>query len=370
MSLIRLVVTGVSNESGSAFIRTASELSLNPTGNPVNPSSLPRTGISEWGRVCLGAGRDLYLYSACNQLTTDRVTMTAIVQRAHACLILVPAYQPAEFAQACRMLTHFEQTTHIPLIVGITHLGHPESWELEEIAIRLGCGNRRSCHRVIAIEPQSATSVRKSLNAVLEALLSAPRMSNRGDRPESATIATPTPHAPDISDPGDYELKGRTDSPSDSQISHAAQCSAVLTKHIRLPIFAAAPNSTKPKSAELTFLLQTFVSTHLMIQGAALVTSQSSLLAASLPDCFDEAHILAISAKMLSFNRYVGEALGNKTDQIYVEGEKGSSLFISCGDDVSLLVLANKTAKQGFLTSEIKRLMPAIETYLAQSLVA
>ncbi|MGJ3248893.1 MAG: roadblock/LC7 domain-containing protein [Elainellaceae cyanobacterium] len=368
MSLIRLVVTGSSNEGGSAFIRTASELSLNSTSNPVNPSSFQRTGISEWGRVCLGSGRDLYLYSASGHLTTDRISMAAIVQRAHACLVLVPAYQPVEFAQACQTLTHFEQTTHIPVIVGITHLDHPESWDVEEIAIRLGCANRRTCHRVIAIEPQSATSVRKSLNAVLEALLlPVPRTSNGGDRPGLASMAASVPQASPISHPGDYEFEGEIDlAPINSPIGNDAERAAVLTRQIQLPIFAAEPNSTRPKSAELTLILQTFVSTNPMIQGAAIVTSQGSLLAASLPDGFDEAHVLAISETMLSFSRYVGETLGNKTNQIYVEGEKGSSLFISCGDGVSLLVLANKTVKQGFLMSEIRRFMPAIEPYLAQ----
>ncbi|HEY9630279.1 MAG TPA: roadblock/LC7 domain-containing protein [Coleofasciculaceae cyanobacterium] len=107
---------------------------------------------------------------------------------------------------------------------------------------------------------------------------------------------------------------------------------------------------------KLGYVLQNFVSTTADIQGAAVVTPDGFPLSANLPGAMDEERVSAMSAAMLSLGERIGVELARGTiDRIYVEGNEGSSVLTSCGDDAVFLVLAGKTAKQGVLMLEIKR---------------
>ena len=108
----------------------------------------------------------------------------------------------------------------------------------------------------------------------------------------------------------------------------------------------------------LTEMLQKFVTATSDIEGAALVTPDGLSLSAVLPGDMDEERTAAMSAAMLSLGERIGQELSRGiVERIVVEGEKGYSLMVSCGEDAVLLVLARKEAKQGLLFLEVKRLV-------------
>lgn len=112
------------------------------------------------------------------------------------------------------------------------------------------------------------------------------------------------------------------------------------------------------QASMLTEMVQKFVTATPDIQGAALVTPDGLSLSAVLPGDMDEERTAAMSAAMLSLGERIGQELARGiVERIVVEGEKGYSVMVSCGDDAVLLVLASKEAKQGLLFLEVKRLV-------------
>ena len=110
-------------------------------------------------------------------------------------------------------------------------------------------------------------------------------------------------------------------------------------------------------------ILQNFVSSTNDVQGAALVSPDGLPLASSLPTTMDEERTSAMSAAMLSLGERIGQELSRGTiDRIYVEGDKGYGILVSCGEDAVLLVLASHMAKQGLLMLEIKRAVAELKT--------
>jgi uncharacterized protein len=104
-------------------------------------------------------------------------------------------------------------------------------------------------------------------------------------------------------------------------------------------------------------ILQKFVSATPDVQGAALVTPDGLPLTSVLPSDMDEERTAAMSAAMLSLGERIGQELARgMVERLFVEGEKGYSVLVGCGNDAVLLVLASKQAKQGLLFLEIKRL--------------
>ncbi|MBD0344681.1 MAG: roadblock/LC7 domain-containing protein [Coleofasciculus sp. Co-bin14] len=116
---------------------------------------------------------------------------------------------------------------------------------------------------------------------------------------------------------------------------------------------------------KLGHILQNFVATTIDVQGAAMVTPDGLPLATSLPGAMDDERVSAMSAAMLSLGDRIGRELARgEIDRIYVEGDEGFSILTSCGEDAVLLVLAGKTAKQGVLMLEIKRILSALKVAL------
>jgi predicted regulator of Ras-like GTPase activity (Roadblock/LC7/MglB family) len=112
------------------------------------------------------------------------------------------------------------------------------------------------------------------------------------------------------------------------------------------------------QASMLTEIVQRFVSATPDLQGAALVTPDGLSLTSVLPGNMDEERTAAMSAAMLSLGERIGQELSRGTiDRIVIEGEKGYSVMVSCGEDAVLLVLAAKEAKQGLLFLEIKRIV-------------
>jgi len=116
---------------------------------------------------------------------------------------------------------------------------------------------------------------------------------------------------------------------------------------------------------KLGITLQNFVSGTSDVQGAALVTPDGLPLSSTLPGAMDEERVSAMSAAMLSLGERIGQELVRGTiDRIFVEGDKGYGILVSCGDDAVLLVLADQKVKQGILMLEIKRIVVEIKAIL------
>lgn len=116
---------------------------------------------------------------------------------------------------------------------------------------------------------------------------------------------------------------------------------------------------------KLGITLQNFVSGTSDVQGAALVTPDGLPLSSTLPAAMDEERVSAMSAAMLSLGERIGQELVRGTiDRIFVEGDKGYGILVSCGDDAVLLVLADQKVKQGILMLEIKRIVLEIKAIL------
>jgi hypothetical protein len=110
--------------------------------------------------------------------------------------------------------------------------------------------------------------------------------------------------------------------------------------------------------------LQNFVSSSTGVQGAILLSPDGLALASVLPAGMDEGRTAAMSASMLSLGEQIGcELVRGNIDRIFVEGEKGYGVLVSCGDAI-LLVLANASIKQGLLFLEIKRAVVKITSLM------
>lgn len=116
---------------------------------------------------------------------------------------------------------------------------------------------------------------------------------------------------------------------------------------------------------KLNIILQSFVSGTNDVQGAALVTPDGLPLASILPGGMDEERVSAMSAAMLSLGERIGGELARGSmDRIFVEGDSGYGILISCGEDAVFLVLASQVAKQGLLMLEIKRAVEELKLIL------
>ncbi len=131
-------------------------------------------------------------------------------------------------------------------------------------------------------------------------------------------------------------------------------------KHCKIrvqSIYKSTKDFAMSQFAILKDILQKFVSATPDVQGAALVTPDGLPLTSVLPSEMDEERTAAMSAAMLSLGERIGQELSRgMVERLFVEGEKGYSVLVGCGNDAVLLVLADKQAKQGILFLEIKRL--------------
>ncbi|MGF1488912.1 MAG: response regulator [Prochloraceae cyanobacterium] len=117
----------------------------------------------------------------------------------------------------------------------------------------------------------------------------------------------------------------------------------------------------KPNMIEVSSLqnkLQDFIVNTPQIEGAILVSPDGLPITAVLPDPLDEERTAAMSAAMLSLgDRIAFDLARGAIERVLVEGEKGYSILVGCGEEVALLILATKEAKQGIVFLAIKRLV-------------
>ncbi len=103
------------------------------------------------------------------------------------------------------------------------------------------------------------------------------------------------------------------------------------------------------------------------IEACAVVSEDGLIIASSLPQArgFDESHIAAMSAAMLSMaNRTAKELNRGSIEQLFVKGEKGYVIISHAGPHASLLSMARKEAKLGLIFLDMSRAAEEIENIL------
>lgn len=131
-------------------------------------------------------------------------------------------------------------------------------------------------------------------------------------------------------------------------------------------IAKSSKNQPMVQQSKLQNLLQDFVNGTSDVQGAALVSPDGLPLTSILSSDMDEERTAAMSAAMLSLGeRICQELVRGEVERLFVEGKQGYSILVGCGEEVVLLVLASKTAKQGLLFLDIRRLVGQVKELLS-----
>jgi predicted regulator of Ras-like GTPase activity (Roadblock/LC7/MglB family) len=97
------------------------------------------------------------------------------------------------------------------------------------------------------------------------------------------------------------------------------------------------------------------------VEATAIFDMDGLVIASRLPTDVDEEVIGAMSAAILSIGNRSGEELNRGTmKRIFVEGDNGSIVIISVGEDAVLVALVGTEVKLGMLFFECKRCISKI----------
>ncbi|MBD3288342.1 DUF4388 domain-containing protein [candidate division KSB1 bacterium] len=101
------------------------------------------------------------------------------------------------------------------------------------------------------------------------------------------------------------------------------------------------------------------------IQGTAVVSTEGLVIASVLKTNFEEEHLAAISAIVLSLGeRIVTELERGDLEQVYVKGKKGYVLITHCTSESLLVVIATSLVKLGMIFLDTKRTAENLGEYL------
>lgn len=101
------------------------------------------------------------------------------------------------------------------------------------------------------------------------------------------------------------------------------------------------------------------------IEASALVSMDGLLMSAALPKEFDEDHVGAMSAAVLSIGeRTAAELSRGELEQVLVKGKKGYVLVTHAGPDAVITIVAKSTARLGLIFLDVKRAAARIEKLL------
>lgn len=168
---MRLVVTGPVGAGKSTFIRSVSEIEVVDTDCRATDETLylkKKTTVAlDFGRLQFGPDMALHLYGTPGQSRFDFM-WDILIRKAHAYVLLVAAHRPGEFRYARRILTFMKQRSHVPMIIGLTHVDCEDAWEPENISIALGYLNSSKCPPMIQVNPTDASSVARAIIKLVE----------------------------------------------------------------------------------------------------------------------------------------------------------------------------------------------------------
>ncbi|MDJ0713561.1 MAG: roadblock/LC7 domain-containing protein [Prochloraceae cyanobacterium] len=111
--------------------------------------------------------------------------------------------------------------------------------------------------------------------------------------------------------------------------------------------------------------MENFIGSTSDVEGAVLVSPDGLTITSVLPNALDDERTSAMSAAMLSLGDCIAKDLARgDIERVLVEGLTGYGIVVGCGEDMVLLVLANKNGKQGILFLAINSLVKEISPLL------
>ncbi|WP_182405104.1 roadblock/LC7 domain-containing protein [Psychrobacter sp. GP33] len=97
------------------------------------------------------------------------------------------------------------------------------------------------------------------------------------------------------------------------------------------------------------------------VEASALISTDGLMIASALPTNVDEDRVGAMSAALLSLGDRAGQELARGSiDRIMIQGEKGSVIMTSSGDEAVLTIMTKPNAKLGLVFLDIKRASEAL----------
>ncbi len=113
---------------------------------------------------------------------------------------------------------------------------------------------------------------------------------------------------------------------------------------------------SKSRGKNVTQLLKELQKKSSEIQGTAIVSTEGLVISSVLKGNFEEEHLAAISAIVLSLGeRIVIELKRGDLEQVYVKGKKGYVLITQCTVESLLVVIASSLVKLGMIFLDTKR---------------
>lgn len=119
------------------------------------------------------------------------------------------------------------------------------------------------------------------------------------------------------------------------------------------------------RTDELNNALSNLQASSADIEACAVVSEDGLIIASSLPQGFEENHIAAMSAAMLSMgSRTASELKRGAIQQLFVKGENGYAIIMYAGPHAALLAMTRKEAKLGLIFLDMSRAAEEIKNIL------
>ncbi len=167
--LMKIVVTGPVGAGKTTFIRTISEIEVVDTDRRATDETASlksgTTVAMDFGRITLGDDMWVQIYGTPGQSRFDFM-WDLLIKGAHGYILLVPAHMPKSIREARNIRAYMQQRVDIPMIVGITHMDHPDAWELEDI--QMGLADFDPQIPYVTLNANHKSSVAESLLVLLQ----------------------------------------------------------------------------------------------------------------------------------------------------------------------------------------------------------
>lgn len=173
MTVMRLVVAGTVAAGKSTFVQTASEIGVVSTERIATDATADlkktTTVAFDFSRVTLSSQQILHIYGTPGQYRFNFM-WDILIQKAHACLLLVAAHRPEDIEPTRQILSFMRSRSQSPITIGLTHLDCLGSLSPDSMVKAWGYIDRTHPLPVVALDPHDRTSVFKTLETVAAGL--------------------------------------------------------------------------------------------------------------------------------------------------------------------------------------------------------
>lgn len=174
MEILRLVVTGTVGAGKTSFVRAISDIEVVDTDRRATDGTAQlkknTTVAMDFGRLNFSPEQSLHIYGTPGQARFDFM-WDLLIQRAHAYILLIAAHRPRDFRHGRKLMAFMNQRTHIPMVIGLTHMDCPDAWSEDNIAIALGLINPQQRPPIVTVNATQPDSVFNAVIVLLQELM-------------------------------------------------------------------------------------------------------------------------------------------------------------------------------------------------------